>query len=292
MREILLSIIIPTYNRPKLLPRAVNSALAQTIEDFEVIVVDDCSSEPVNLPKHPHLRIIQLSENKGVSAARNIGAKAAQGRWINYLDDDDELLPNMAQVSLEALKNTSLPHPIAVLSAIEVVNQQRKVVQTRIPPTLPRGSHFGLEKINRSQSFLAKQTLVVEKEVFLSIGGFDESFVSRETTELFLRLNLVCSILGIPQITYKLIKHEGFHLSQDTRRQMSLIRLVKKHRTTFQAHPQKFADLIYNEVGTALKLGQTRIALNNFVWAVKINPIHIVGRLLFTAKNLVKSIVS
>ncbi|HEY9768698.1 MAG TPA: glycosyltransferase [Coleofasciculaceae cyanobacterium] len=51
MREILLSIIIPTYNRPKLLLRAVNSALAQTIEDFGVIVVDDCSSEPVNLPK-------------------------------------------------------------------------------------------------------------------------------------------------------------------------------------------------------------------------------------------------
>ncbi|MDJ0592819.1 MAG: hypothetical protein QNJ72_22990 [Pleurocapsa sp. MO_226.B13] len=93
-------------------------------------------------------------------------------------------------------------------------------------------------------------------------------------------------------MTYRLIKHQGFHLSKDIRRQMSLIRSVKKHRETFQAHPRKFTDLIYNEVGMSLKLGQTKTALQNFVWAVKIDPIHIMGRLIFTAKNLVKNIVS
>lgn len=173
MRNILLSIIIPTYNRPQLLLRAVNSALAQTIENFEVIVVDDCSLQPVNLPKDPRLRIIRLSENKGVSAAKNLGAKAAKGRWITYLDDDDELLPHMAQVSLDALKNTSLLPPVAVLSSVEVIDKEGNVTQTRVPPTLPKGSHFGLEEIKPFQSFLSKQTLVVEKETFLSIGGFD-----------------------------------------------------------------------------------------------------------------------
>ena len=293
MSEILLSIIIPTHNRPKLLLRAVESALSQTIEDFEVVVVDDCSTQQIDLLEHPQLRIIQLSKNSGVSAARNIGAKAARGRWISFLDDDDELLPNMAQVSLEALENNStLPAPIAVLSGIEVIDRQGKTIQTRIPPTLPRGSHFGLEEIKPDRSFLSKQTLVVEKEVFLSTGGFDESFVSRETTELFLRLNPVCSILGIPQITYRLIKHEGFHLSKDTRRQMSLVRLVAKHQETFQTHPQRFADLVYNEVGMSLKSGQTKTALGNLIWALKVNPIHTVVRLLFTAKNLVINIVT
>lgn len=292
MRDILLSIIIPTHNRPQLLQRAVNSALAQTIKDFEVIVVDDCSSKPVNLPEHPRLRIIRLTENKGVSAARNIGTKAAKGRWISYLDDDDELLPNMAQVSLEALKNNTLPKPVAVLSGIKVIDREGRIVQTRIPPTLPRGSHFGLEEIEPSQSFLSKQTLVVEKEVFLSIGGFDESFVSRETTELFFRLSTVCSILGIPQITYKLIKHEGFHLSKDTRRQKSFISLVNKHRETFQAHPKSFADLIYNEAAMSYKLGQTKTAVENFIWAMKVNPIHALARLFFTATSFVKSKIS
>lgn len=288
MKDTLLSIIIPTYNRPQLLLRAVNSALAQTIEDFEVIVVDDCSDKPVNLPEHPRLRIIELAENKGVSAARNIGAKAAKGRYINYLDDDDELLPHMAQVSLAAIENTKLPQPVGVLSAIEVISKEGKVIQTRIPPTLPRGSHFGLEQIAPFQSFLSKQTLVIEKEVFLAVGGFDESFTSRETTELFLRLNPVCSILGIPQITYRLIKHQGFQLSSDsTQRQTSFDRLVKKHQKTFQAYPKGFADLIYNEVVKSYQLGLKQVALKNLVWAMKVNPVHTLGRLFYTVKNSV-----
>lgn len=292
MRDILLSIIITTYNRPQFLSRAVNSALAQTIENFEVIVVDDCSSNPVDLPEHLRLRIIRLSENRGVSAARNIGAKAAKGRWISYLDDDDELLPHMAQICLEALKNTSLPEPVAVLSGLEVINQEGNVIQTHLPPTLPCGSHFGLEEIKPSQSFFSKQTLIVEKELLLSIGGFDESFVSRETTELFLRLNSVCSIFGISEITYRRNRHEGLRLSTDTRRQISFIRLVKKHRETFQAHPKNFADLIYNEARMYYIIGQTITALKNFMWAVKVNPIHALGRLFYTTKNLVERKIS
>ena len=289
MREILLSIIIPTYNRPQLLQRAVNSALAQTIEDFEVIVVDDCSSEPVNLLEHPRLRILRLTENKGVSAARNIGARAAKGRWISYLDDDDELLPNMAQVSLEALKNATLPKPVAILSGIKVISKEGNIIQTRIPPTLPRGSHFGLEEIKPSQSFLSKQTLVVEKEVLLSIGGFDESLCSRVTTELFLRLNPVCSILGIPQVTYKLFKHDEAQISTDPqRRQVGFNRLVKKHSKTFHAHPKMFADLIYNQVITSYKLGQIKAGLNNLGWAMKISCRHTLGRMFYTAINSIK----
>lgn len=280
MDEILLSIIIPTYNRSELLLRAVNSALAQTIKNFEVIVVDDCSSQPLNLPEHSRLRIIRLPENQGVSAARNVGTKAAKGRWISYLDDDDELLPNMAEISIEALKNTKLPKPVAALSAIEVIGKEGKTIQTRIPPTLPRGSHFGLEKIKPSQSFLSKQTLVIEKEVLLSIGGFDESFSSRETTELFLRLNPVCSILGTPQITYKLIKHEGFQLSSDpTQRQTAFNRLVEKHKQTFQAHPRGFSELVYKQGVKSYELGLKKAAFQNLVWAMKIDPIHTLARL-------------
>lgn len=159
MSSPLLSIIIPTYNRPHLLPRAVESALAQTIEDFEVIVVDDASPEAVNLPEHPRLKVIRQPENRGGSAARNVGAKAARGQWITYLDDDDLLLPHMAEVSLEALAkgHPSLPKPIAVLSGIEVIGEDGQVKQTRIPPTLPKGSHFGLEEIKPEQSFFVNR---------------------------------------------------------------------------------------------------------------------------------------
>jgi len=289
MSEILLSIIITTHNRPKLLPRAIESALSQTVENLEVIVVDDCSAQPIDLSEHSRLKVVQLKKNSGVSTARNIGAEVARGRWIAFLDDDDELLPNMAQISLEALqKKSPLPAPIAVLSGIEVIDRQGKIIQTRIPPTLPRGSRFGLEQIKPSQSFLSKQTLVVEKEIFLSIGGFDESLSSRVTTELFLRLNPVCTIFGISQVTYRLFKHDEVQISTDpNRRQLGFNRLVKKHQKTFQAYSKGFADLIYNEVVKSYQLGLKKVALMNFIWAMKINSFHTLGRLFYSVKNLV-----
>jgi hypothetical protein len=279
--DLLLSIIIPTYNRPQLLPRAVKSALAQTLENFEVIVVDDCSAQPVNLPEHPRLRVIQLEHNQGGAAARNIGTKAAHGRWITFLDDDDQLLPHMAHTSLQALEQSNtLPEPVAAISGIEVIDTGDRVIQTRMPPTLPKGSHFGLENIPSSQSFFVKQTLMVEKEVLLSIGGFDESFPSRIHTELFLRLNLVCSILGIPEVTYRLYEHNQFRVSNDPkRRQLSFDRLVEKHRDLFQSHPRMFADSIFNQAMMFYQLGQPQAVTKNLAWAIKIDPVHTLARL-------------
>ena len=116
MSEPILSIVIPTYNRAKLLHRAVESALAQTFADLEVLVVDDGSPQPVALQNHdPRLRILRLPRNVGGAAARNAGARAAAGQWITYLDDDDESLPHMAAVSLKGLRQTQLPSPVAVL---------------------------------------------------------------------------------------------------------------------------------------------------------------------------------
>ena len=287
--DTLLSIIIPTYNRPELLLRAVNSALAQTIENFEVIVVDDCSSTPIDLPEDPRLRIIRLSKNQGGSAARNIGTKAAKGHWINFLDDDDELLPHMAEVSLKALQQTSLSKPVGAISGIEVVDSKGKVIKTRIPPTLPRGSHYGLEDIDSDRSFLCKQTLIVEKEVLLSIGGFDEHLPSRIHTDLFLRLNLVCSLLGIQQVGYRLYKHDGFQISSDpTRRQTGYNRILEKHHEIFQAHPKMYANFIYEHVITSYKMGQFKAGLNDLGKAIAVSPQHTFGRMFYTVINSIK----
>ncbi|MCX7595406.1 MAG: glycosyltransferase, partial [Fischerella sp.] len=96
MANPLLSIIIPTHNRPHLVGRAVKSALEQTVEDFEVIVVDDGSTQPPELPSDRRLRLLRHEQSRGGAAARNTGTEAACGRWVTYLDDDDLLLPHMA----------------------------------------------------------------------------------------------------------------------------------------------------------------------------------------------------
>lgn len=288
MAHPLLSIIIPTYNRPRLLPHAVKSALAQTLEDIEieVIVVDDASSCPIDLPKNDRLRVIHLPKNRGGSAARNIGAKVAKGRWISYLDDDDRLLPNMVQVSLEGLQRTTLPQPVAVLSGIEVIDTEGNVKQTRLPPTLPKGSHFGLEEIDPNQSFFCKQTMVIEKDIFLDMGGFDESFTSRIHTELFLRLNQVCSIQGLPLVTYQLLDHQQTRASNDPqKRQLNFNRLLTKHRSLFDKHPKMFANFLYDHAVTLYESDQKSTAINHLAQAIRVHPIHTIARMASPLKK-------
>jgi glycosyltransferase involved in cell wall biosynthesis len=92
----LISVIIPTYNRPQFTARAVRSVLAQTWRDLEVIVVDDCSREPITraaLGDDSRVRILRHEANRGVGAARNTGIQAARGEVVALLDSDDYWLP-------------------------------------------------------------------------------------------------------------------------------------------------------------------------------------------------------
>ncbi len=280
MSNPLLSIVIPTHNRPHLLPRAVNSALEQTLEDLEVVVVDDASSQPLDLPNHPRLRLIRLSTPHGGAGARNVGTDAALGQWITYLDDDDQLLPHMAAVSLEALNQTGLPTPVAVLSGLEVVNPESRVTTTRLPPPArPQGAHFSLEDLEPGCSYNTKQTLVVERQVIHQIGGWDEAFRSRVHTDLFLRLNPVCSLLGLPTVTYQLYAHEGNRVSRDLAlRQESFERLVNKHRVLFEAHPKMFSNFLYEHAQSSYEFGQRQAALSSLVWAMRLDPPYILDR--------------
>jgi len=290
MKNTLLSIIIPTYNRPHFLPRAVNSALQQTVEEVEVIVVDDGSDEAVHLPEHSRLKVIRLSQNSGNAVARNVGLKAANGQYVTYLDDDDQLLPNMAQVSLEALKNTALPKPVAALSGLEVIKPDGEVIDRRLPPTLPLGSHFFLEDIQPSKSYLSKQTLVVERELLLEIGGYDESFTSRVHTEMFLRLNPVCSILGLPTVTYQLTAHEGERISRNPAlRQVNFERLLNKHESLFSLHPKTFAKFLCDHAERSLELGQPKAAITSLLRALKLDLKPTLGRVTLLSTYTLRS---
>jgi glycosyltransferase involved in cell wall biosynthesis len=278
-----LSIIIPTFNRPELLPRAVGSALSQTMTDIEVIVVDDGSTPAVALPEQDNLRVIRIEPNQGGANARNQGAIAARSRWITYLDDDDVLLPDMAEKAIAAIRQRphDLPAPIALLFGLSIVDAHGQVLETHVPPTLPKGSHFCLETIQPGESFFSKQTLVVEREVLLGMGGFDPNFSSRVHTELFLRLNPVCSLWGIPNVTYHLSAHTGTRVSSNSRRrQQSFEQLLTKHHALFMScSRQTFADFVFNHGDMLHRSGHRWMAAKALGQAFAIHPFHTVARL-------------
>lgn len=102
------SVIIPTYNRRNLVELALVSVVQQTYQDYEIIVVDDGSTDGtaswVGL-HYPQVRLIQRQENQGVAAARNIGVCEARGRFIAFLDSDDQWLPTYLE------RQDSYDHP-------------------------------------------------------------------------------------------------------------------------------------------------------------------------------------
>lgn len=105
----LVSIVIPTYNRAKLIRRALASILEQTLQDFEIIIVDDASQDDtesvVKSLTDSRIKYLQHQTNLNGSAARNTGIKAARGEYLALLDSDDEWLPNHLATKIAYLQN-------------------------------------------------------------------------------------------------------------------------------------------------------------------------------------------
>jgi glycosyltransferase involved in cell wall biosynthesis len=273
-----LTIVVTTYNRPHLLPRAVRSALAQTHRQIEVIVVDDGSTPPVEVAEadqDARVSVLRLPANGGLSAARNAAATVARGRWITHLDDDDELLPRFAELSLGALSRATLPEPVAVVSGLQMVDARGDVIETHLPPTLARGSYFGLVEVGAGFSSFSKQTLVVERALLRALGGFDEALGALPYTELFLRLNPVCSILGLPVVTYRQLVHDGARLSRDpSRRRADHAHLVAKHRALFASQPRLLSALTVRHARALYAFGDVRGAIATLANVLRRDPLY------------------
>ena len=100
----LVSVVIPCYNQAHFLSEAIESVLSQTCESFEIIVVDDGSTDNTSelASRYQKVRLLR-QENRGVSAARNAGLAESEGEYVVFLDADDRLLPEALEVGLECL---------------------------------------------------------------------------------------------------------------------------------------------------------------------------------------------
>ena len=106
----MISIIIPVYNTQQYLPRCIDSILSQSFTDFELLLIDDGSTDgsgkicDAYAEKDNRIRVFH-KENGGVSSARNLGLNEAQGEWICFVDSDDELLPDGLQIMADGISN-------------------------------------------------------------------------------------------------------------------------------------------------------------------------------------------
>ena len=185
MGKPLVSVVIPTFNRAKVIKRAVSSVLDQSFQDFECIVVDDGSVDETYSVLNEFANKIKVikTENRGVSAARNLGASYAKGTFIAFLDSDDEWKKEKLAKQISYMKETGF----RISQTDETWVRNGKFVNKSKKYIRPRGDIFYncLEVCAVTPS-----SVIMEKELFFEYGGFDESFPVCEDYDLWLRMSL------------------------------------------------------------------------------------------------------
>jgi len=182
------SVVIPTYNRRRLLARAVDSVLAQTVPVDEIIVVDDGSNDGTAemLAERYGERVIHVYQaNAGVSAARNRGLAMARGGFIALLDSDDLWLPRKNELQLEWLAR----HPGygMVLCDVDRVDGDGGTLGTlRRRDAIPEDGWILKHLIHEPS--LVPASMMIRREVYERLGGFDESLRTAEDLEYHLRI--------------------------------------------------------------------------------------------------------
>lgn len=193
------TIVLPVYNglrRSKdYLPQAIDSVLSQTIDDFELIVVDDGSTEDysvliANYNNDVRIRWIR-KENGGQSSARNYGAKIGTGKYLAFIDQDDRWLPcrlerTLAEMFVEDPYGLS---NILVYGDLDLIDAEGRKTHRECLQTMGLGIHpkLHIEDVLRKDAFVLPGTILVDRNKFLLLGGFRETLSGYEDDDLALR---------------------------------------------------------------------------------------------------------
>ncbi len=179
------SVIIPTYNRAWILREAIDSVLAQDFKDFELIVVDDGSTDDTGeiLEAYKQDLVVIRQPNRGVSAARNRGIDAAAGRLLAFLDSDDLWLPRKLSTQLEFFNS----NPDAVISQTEEIWIRNGV---RVNPKIRHHKFSGMI-FERSLTLclVSPSAVMMKRALFEEVGLFDEDLPACEDYDLWLRIS-------------------------------------------------------------------------------------------------------
>ena len=201
------SVILPTYNRGWVLREAIDSVLAQEFKDFELIVVDDGSTDNTGeiLDSYEQDILVLRQSNKGVSAARNRGIDAAEGRLIAFLDSDDLWLPRKLSSQVDFFNS----NPEAVINQTEEIWVRNGV---RVNPKTRHHKFSGMI-FERSLALclVSPSAVMIKKNLFSEVGVFDENLPACEDYDLWLRIS--CRY-PVDLIETPLIMKRGGHADQ------------------------------------------------------------------------------
>jgi glycosyltransferase involved in cell wall biosynthesis len=199
------SIIIPVYNRTDVLSRALRSVQAQSFQDFEILIVDDHSTQEIRMAISDFSYSYLKTQGKGVSAARNTGIRSAAADLIAFLDSDDEWLPTKLEKQMAYLSEN--PH-LSIVHTNEIWIREGQTVKQN-----SKQKKFGGRIFSQctERCLIGPSSVLIRKSLLDRVGVFDESFPVCEDFDLWLR---IAESEEVGFLTEALILKHGGHADQ------------------------------------------------------------------------------
>ncbi len=268
-----ISVITPTYDRLDMIGRAIESVLAQTFTDWEMIIVDDCPEKPaeevVRQYADPRIIYIKHEKNSGGAAARNTAMARATGQYFAFIDDDDEWYPDALETLCGALAGT--PDTVGFcFASIEQKYPDGRVHVTHVPNGIADYHERALIKFH---GFIG-QTLLVKRAVYEDIGGWDPAFPSHQEIEWVIRITKKYKALGIDRPVVRFFAgydhpRIGNNLPKRIKgRQL----LLDRYRSEFEALPVVYAKHLFLIALWYRALGDYTNARETLAHVIRLRP--------------------
>jgi glycosyltransferase involved in cell wall biosynthesis len=274
------SVVIPTYKRNEYLPEAVESVVEQTYDNIELFIVDDGSPEPVaetltdiDLDRLSSVTFVRHNENRGANVARNNGIRAATGKYVAFLDDDDRWHETKISRQVETFEESG-PEVGVVYTGRRVDSPGGTTVSK------PTAEGDVLEELLRGTNFGQFSSVMVKSDVIDVAGLPDERFPAWQDREWFFRLAQHCHFKPVREtLTFRRGGlPDNITSNFEAKRDVAYPLFVEKHYPLAREHGLYLArtflaSMRRNLARSAVRAGQYREARKYFLWAFLANPL-------------------
>jgi glycosyltransferase involved in cell wall biosynthesis len=230
------SVIIPAYNAARTVDQTLDSVLSQTFQDFEIVVVDDGSTDDtpaVLARRRARLRVLRKVNEGRPAAARNLGVRASCGEYVAFVDADDTWHPDKLARQVAMLDRD--PTIGLVYTADATINARGDIVSVNPCPPGARGRIYDVLRVH---NVMVGSSVVVRRDAFDQVGGFDQSLTSIENWDLWIRISSRWAIECIdePLTFYRM--HEGNRSGSVQLRRQNIFRVLEKHHEAAERSPE------------------------------------------------------
>lgn len=273
----LVSVVIPTYQRPKLVERAVQSVLNQTYQNIEIIVVNDDPETDLSHIEEmgEEVQLLNHEENRGACEARNTGIKESKGKYIGLLDDDDEYLEEKIEKQVRQFQQLPEEYGMVYSGVEEVRNGQtvnKKIRSGRKFLSRKREGDVYQELLRGNM--IPAPTVLVKKECFEEVGMFDPEFLSSQDRDMWTRISKHYKIAKKDEILARYYLDGEDRITKDyDKKYQGTQKILEKHGKYIRKKPAPYIAIKTNLLAYRIQKNTGNEFVQNIVDKAKLIPI-------------------